>query len=201
MSKKFVLASKSPRRRELLENIGAVFTICESDCDESIIPKDIAPELFVSELALLKANSAASKCDKHSLIIGADTIVVSDGKILGKPVNEEDARNMLRSLSGKSHFVYTGIAVVDRDTMRIEARHEKTEVVFRNLSDEEIDSYVKSGSPLDKAGAYGIQEFASVFVEKISGDYFNVVGLPLCKLYTLIKEEFGEELSKCQKRI
>ena len=201
MGRKFVLASGSPRRRELLESIGAQFTICVADVDESTVPETLEPSIYVQELAVLKASTAASSCEKHTLVIGADTVVVSGGKILGKPKNSEDAENMLRSLSGKSHFVYTGIAVADTDSMRVESRCEKTEVVFRDISDSEIKLYVKNCRPLDKAGAYGIQEFAAVFVKSVSGDYFNVVGLPLCRLYTLIKDEFGEELSKWQKRI
>lgn len=201
MGRKFVLASGSPRRRELLKSIGAQFTICVADVDESTVPETLEPSIYVQELAVLKASAAASGCEKHTLVIGADTVVVSGGKILGKPKDSEDAENMLRSLSGKSHFVYTGIAVADTDSMRIESRCEKTEVVFRDISDSEIKLYVKNCRPLDKAGAYGIQEFAAVFVKSVSGDYFNVVGLPLCRLYTLIKDEFGEELSKWQKRI
>ena len=194
MAAKFVLASGSPRRKELLESIGAKFTICVADVDESVVPKTLDANIYVQELAVLKASAAASGCLKHTLVIGADTVVVSDGKILGKPKDADDAKSMLRSLSGKTHFVYTGIAVVDTDDMRIESRYEKTEVTFRTLDDSEIEFYVNNYSPLDKAGAYGIQEFAAVFVKSVSGDYFNIVGLPLCRLYTLIKDEFGEEL-------
>jgi len=192
--KNIILASKSPRRKELLENIGFRFSIFEGDVDESVVPKDIEPNLYVQELAVLKANSVAKKSPKNTLIIGADTVVIHDGKVLGKPRDLEDSFNMLKNLSGKTHHVYTGVAVLDTDSMKIVSGYEKTSVTFRNLTDEEIRYYIENFRTLDKAGAYGIQEFAGVFVSGIEGDYFNIVGLPVCKLYTLIKEEFGEEL-------
>lgn len=192
--RKFVLASKSPRRKELLGNIGIKFNVIEGDVDESIVPKSLEPKMYVQELAVLKANSSARKAGRHALVIGADTVVVRDGEVLGKPADLDEAFDMLKSLSGKTHCVYTGIAVLDTDSMKIVSDYEKTSVTFRELSDGEIDYYVKSYRPTDKAGAYGIQEFAGVFVSNIEGDYFNIVGLPVCRLYTLIKEEFGEEL-------
>lgn len=192
--KKFVLASKSPRRKELLENMGIRFKVIEGDVDESIVPKDLEPGLYVCELAVLKANSIAKKAGKNSIVIGADTVVIHEGRVLGKPKDLTEAFNMLKSLSGKTHEVYTGVAVLDTDSMKIASRYEKTSVTFREITDDEIDFYVEEYHPLDKAGAYGIQEFAGVFVKGIEGDYFNIVGLPMCRLYTLIKEEFGEEL-------
>lgn len=193
--KKIVLASGSPRRKELLKSIGIKFATAVSDVDESSISKDLEPGLYVRELALLKANSVAKNIGRNALIIGADTIVCHDGKILGKPSDAEEAYLMLKSLSDDVHVVYTGIAVLDTDTMNIVSQYEKTLVYFRKLSDIEIRNYVKKYNPIDKAGAYGIQEFAAVFAERIEGDYYNIVGLPLCKLYTLIVNEFGEEIS------
>ncbi len=192
--KKLVLASKSPRRKELLENLGLKFSTIVTDTDESIIPKDLDPGLYVRELSLLKANAAAKYAPKDALVIGADTIVVFDGKILGKPKDREDAVGMLKRLSGKTHFVYTGIAVADTKDMHTVSEFEVTEVTFKELSDNEINYYVDNFNVLDKAGAYGIQEYASTFVCKVNGDYFNVVGLPVCRLFTMISKEFGEEM-------
>ena len=190
--KKFVLASKSPRRKELLENIGIKFMVVEGDVDESVVPKSLEPKLYVQELAVLKANSVAKKAGKNTLVIGSDTVVIHNDEVLGKPADLNEAKSMLKSLSGKTHYVYTGVAVLDTDSMKIVSDYEKTAVTFRELSDSEIDYYVSNYRTLDKAGAYGIQEFAGVFVSGIDGDYFNIVGLPLCRLYTLINEEFGE---------
>ena len=192
--KKFVLASKSPRRKEILENIGIRFNVIEGDVDESVVPKTLEPKIYVQELAVLKANSVAKKAGKHSLVIGSDTVVIHNGQVLGKPADLNEAFTMLKSLSGKTHYVYSGIAVLDTDSMKIVSDYEKTAVTFRELSDKEIEFYIKNYRTTDKAGAYGIQEFAGVFVSKIEGDYFNIVGLPVCRLYTLIKEEFGEEI-------
>jgi len=192
--KNLVLASKSPRRKELLENIGLKFSIMEGDVDENIVPKNLDPKLYVQELAVLKANSVAKKLPKNTLVVGADTVVIYDGDVLGKPADSKEAFNMLKKLSGKTHYVYTGVAVLDTDSMKIVADYEKTAVTFREITDDEISFYIENFRVTDKAGAYGIQEFAGVFVSRIEGDYFNIVGLPVCKLYTLIKDEFGEEL-------
>jgi len=192
---KIVLASKSPRRKELLQNIGVSFSVCVTDTDESIVPKNLNPGLYVCELSLLKANAAAKVCDKDTFIVGADTVVVdADGNIIGKPADKEDAFNILMSLSGKVHSVYTGVTVVDTNDMHAVSRYEKTDVTFRKLSEKEIIHYIDSCNVLDKAGAYGIQDYAGVFVSRIEGDYFNIVGLPLCLLATMISNEFGEEL-------
>lgn len=193
--KTFILASQSPRRRQLLEQIGAQFEVICGSADEADVPKELSPDLYVRELAVLKANSVAGLTDKPALIIGADTVVVSNGKILGKPSDEQHAVQMLRELSGETHSVYTGIAVADTTDMKIASVYERTLVTFRELSDAEIIEYVRKYRPFDKAGAYGIQEYAGVFVSRIDGDYCNVVGLPLCRLYTLIKDEFGEVLA------
>ena len=187
---KFILASKSPRRRELLEGIGMKFDIFESSADESSISKDIDPALYVQELAMLKSSSVAAEVKDKSLVIGADTVVGHDGKIIGKPKDFEDAYSMLSSFSGSSHKVYSGISVTDSSTGHTVTDYAVTEVFFTDISPKEITDYINTYKPFDKAGAYGIQEYASLFVEKIHGDFFNVVGLPLSKLYALLKKEF-----------
>ena len=189
----FVLASKSPRRRELLKKIGVQAEIMRANVDESSIG-ELSPEKTVTELALLKASDVAKYFRGDTYVIGADTVVSLDGEIFGKPQNIEDAKNMLRKLSGKKHSVYTGYCVVHCKSGNIVSRYEKTDVYFKELSDREIDAYIKTREPMDKAGAYGIQEKGSMFVEKIDGDYFNVVGLPVCALVKLFDKEFGVNL-------
>lgn len=174
-----ILASSSPRRKELLENLRLTFTISSSEVDESFDPK-LSPEDVVMELAERKAQ-AVFKENPDSFVIGSDTIVVVDEQILGKPVDEYDAIGMLTKLSGRQHDVYTGVAILSPD--RATRFYEKTEVWFWELTDEEINVYVKSGEPLDKAGAYGIQQLGSMLVKKINGDYFAVVGLPVARTY------------------
>ena len=185
----FVLASKSPRRRELLKKIGVQAELMTANVDESVI-KNLPPENTVTELALLKATDVAKYFCGDTYVIGADTVVCVDGEILGKPKNIDEAKRMLRKLSGRSHFVYTGYCIVHCKSGVAVSKYEKTEVFFKELSDKEIDAYVKTREPMDKAGAYGIQEKGSLFIEKINGDYFNVVGLPVCALAKLFKEEF-----------
>ena len=187
---KFILASKSPRRKELLGNLGFKFEIMESSADESVISKDIPPEIYVQELAMIKSTSVAACAEKNSLVIGADTVVVADGKIIGKPKNFDEAFSMLSSFSNSSHKVYSGISVTDSSSGRTVADWCETEVFFNEMTPCEIENYINTYKPYDKAGAYGIQEYASVFIEKINGDFFNVVGLPLSKLYGLLKKEF-----------
>ena len=180
-----ILASKSPRRQELLRNIGIKdFNIVPSASDETI-PEGFQPSEVVRLLSMCKAESVSKAVSDEDLIIAADTLVYLDNKPLGKPKNEDDAVSMLKRLSGKRHSVLTGIAVI-RGDIKISA-HEETFVYFRDLSETEIVSYVKTGEPLDKAGAYGIQGLGSVLISKIDGDYFNVVGLPLQKLYSVLK--------------
>lgn len=194
---KIVLASKSPRRREILENLGVAFTVMESGADESgISAEEIAPELYVQELALIKASECAKKIKDKRLIISADTIVCADGIILGKPCDKNDAFRMLRMLSGRKHEVYTGFCVMKSDDADSVCRACKTEVTFKELSDAEIEAYIKTGEPMDKAGAYGIQGFGSLLVSKISGDYLNVVGLPVSELSDVLKNEFGYYIIK-----
>lgn len=178
---KLVLASKSPRRAEILKNAGFDFTVRAQDGDE-ILPDGISPENAVMYLASVKAY--AVRREKGETVLGADTVVVSDGEILGKPASREQAFTMLKGLSGKTHSVYTGVCIVGDG--KTEKFYEKTDVTFLEISDSEINAYIDTGEPFDKAGAYGIQGIASKFVKSINGDYFNVVGLPLCKIYEKI---------------
>ena len=180
-----ILASSSPRRADLLKTIGVSFELAPSNIHERP-HQDEAPADYIIRLARAKVIDAARKRDA-GLVIGADTIVVLDGRIMGKPRDEDDARNMLRQLAGRWHAVMTGVALYDAATRREVADYDKTLVRFAELSDKEIDWYVKTGEPMDKAGAYAIQERGAMFVEEIAGNYHNVVGLPLTLLYRLSK--------------
>lgn len=192
---KIILASASPRRREILNAVGIDFEVVKSDADESVVSKELDPSMYVQELALLKATDAAGKLKaknkKDMLIISADTVVVSDGKILGKPVDEEDAERILESLSGKTHTVITGICVTRLNDAFSVCRSVSTKVRFRNLSKDEIRRYISTKEPMDKAGAYGIQGRGALLTDGIEGDYFNVVGLPVSNLCELLRTEFG----------
>lgn len=191
-----ILASASPRRRELMENMGLGFTVMVSDADESSVDSSVPPEIYVQELALLKAAAVAKSVieNKEAIVISADTIVVNDGMILGKPKDEEDARNMLSTLSGKMHKVYTGFCVMRLADAFTVCKNVCTEVVFKKLSEEKIERYIKTSEPNDKAGSYAIQGFGAMLIEKINGDYFNVVGLPVSELADVLETEFGFEL-------
>ncbi len=185
-----ILASQSPRRKEILSLLDIPFKIMVSDADETV--EEGLPPYFVAEsLSLKKAVAVAKNTDADALIIGADTIVVSEGKILGKPKDRDDACTMLHDLSGKWHSVISGVTVFHTKSLKSESFYAETKVKFSDLTDKEICDYVATGEPMDKAGAYGIQGIGSKFVEKIEGDYFNVVGLPLNKLYRVLKKEFG----------
>jgi len=186
MERTLILASNSPRRRELLAQIGLTFTIAPADVDERIRSGE-APEDYAERLALEKARTAARQAGE-GIIIAADTIVVVGGTILGKPGDAEDARRMLKELSGREHAVVTGLAVMDAATQRSSVRTSITKVWFRDLSEREISAYVATGEPLDKAGAYGIQERGALLVERIEGCYSNVVGLPLSLLGEMLRE-------------
>ena len=176
------LASKSPRRRKLLKQLNLKFKSFSVDMDETIY-KNEKPFKAVTRLSKEKLNLAKSKV-KSGIIISADTIVVLDKTILGKPVNKKDAFRILEYLSGKTHVVYTGYSIFNSINNKTITEYEKTEVTFRELTDEEINDYIAGGSPMDKAGAYGIQDdFGAVFIKKINGCYYNVVGLPLAKFY------------------
>jgi len=179
-----ILASASPRRRELLSQI-CDFTVKVSDCDENCSITD--PETLVCELSLRKAK--AVKAGAEDIIIGADTVVAVDGQILGKPHSQQEAKDMLSALSGKTHSVFTGVTVVKGEEIHTFA--ERTDVTFYPLAQELIDRYVASGEPMDKAGAYGIQGKGCVLVQSISGDYFNVVGLPVARLYRVLDQIGG----------
>ncbi len=196
--RKFILASASPRRRELLEQLGLDFNIVVAPIDESGIDKGMAPDLYTGVLSMYKAAAVAKVLREQGrtkeIIIAADTIVYLDGKILGKPSDDNDAKKMLMELSGKEHEVYTGICVMRIKDGYSVSRSVKTTVSFKGISEAEIDSYIKTGEPGDKAGAYAIQGKASAFIKGISGDYFNVVGLPLSELYDILKNEFNIEL-------
>lgn len=185
---RLILASGSPRRRELLERFGLPFEVIPS-CGEEEPPRGEAPGAYVELLARQKAAEVAARVgDTEAVYIAADTIVESEGVILGKPGDGERAFAMLSALSGRTHRVWSGICV--RQGEKVMSCAECTEVHFRELSEAEIRQYIRTGEPLDKAGAYGYQGLASLFVDSIRGDYFNVVGLPLCTLGQLLKE-FG----------
>ena len=181
------LVSKSPRRRKLLKQINLQFKACAVDIDEKVL-KDEKPVQNVKRLAKEKLEAALTKV-KDGIVITADTIVVLDNEIINKPVDKKDAVKILKKLSGRTHTVYTGFSIFNSNTKKQITDYEKTLVEFRKLGDDEISEYVKSGSPMDKAGAYGIQDdFGAVFIKKINGCYYNVVGLPLQKVYqTLMK--------------
>ena len=191
--KDIVLASGSPRRREILSNLGLDFDVYVSEADEeSVCPEGISTGIYVQELAILKASAAAGIIGKEdTLIIAADTVVALDGKILGKPKDEEDAKNMLRSLSGKCHSVFTGICVMRAKNAFSVCASVETKVYFKELTEEKIEKYVSTKEPLDKAGAYGIQGKGALLVDKIEGDYLNVVGLPATRLFEILEDEFG----------
>jgi len=189
--KAIILASNSPRRRDLLHQIGIDFTIDPSDVDESALP-DEPPEEYAVRVALEKAQVAASRA-RAGIVIAADTIVVLENEILGKPADARDAERMLTMLSGKAHRVITGLAVMDAATGKALTRASVTRVWFRGLSSREIASYAATGEPLDKAGAYGIQERGALLVDRIDGCYTNVVGLPLSLLGDLLRA-FGVDL-------
>lgn len=174
---KIILASASPRRRELLTLAGIEYEVIPSECEE-VLPDEITPDEAVKELARQKADDVFNRYP-DCMIIAADTVVALGNTILGKPKDEEDAFNMLSSLSGKSHTVYTGVCIKTNE--KTDIFHVATDVEFYELTEEEIKDYIATGEPMDKAGAYGIQGKGSLLVKGIHGDYFNVVGLPLAE--------------------
>lgn len=183
----FYLASKSPRRKKLLKQIGINFKSIFVDLHEEILDGE-HPIQTVKRLALHKMEAAESKV-KNGIILTADTIVVLKKHIIGKPKNKKDAERILKLLSGKTHFVYTGFAIKNLSNKKEIVNYEKTSVKFHELSSQMIKEYIETGSPMDKAGAYGIQDdFGAVFVKKINGCYYNVMGLPLSKVYNSIIE-------------
>lgn len=193
------LASKSKRRQKILQNLGINFKTAPSDADESNVP-DLPPDEYVSGLAVRKLRAAREQkdFDDDDLIICADTVVSYDGLIMGKPKSREDAFTMLTMLSGNWHQVYTGLALAMGSKIAVD--YEATRVKFREMSPVEIEKYIDTGEPMDKAGAYGIQDTAGIFVEQIEGDFFNIVGLPVCKLGLMLKQEFNIEIMDLVKK-
>ena len=185
---KIILASASPRRKEILTLVGLMFDVVVSDCDENI--SYVSPEDMVKKLSCRKAENVAEKLKGEKephLVIGSDTVVYFQGKILGKPKDKDDAFRMLKELSGQTHVVYTGVTVIDTASGRIDTFCEATKVEFYPVSDEEIKNYIATGDPLDKAGSYGVQGLGAFLVKRIEGDYFTVVGLPVAHLLQLLR--------------
>lgn len=175
--KHIILASGSPRRKEILQLADLDFDIMPSNAEE--ITTKTAPHEVVMELASIKAKDIYEQSDKQSMVVGADTVVAYQGQILGKPADKEDAKRMLSMLSGQTHEVYTGVCViVDGE---VKTFYEETKVTFYEISEDEIDHYIETGEPMDKAGSYGIQGKAAVFIKGIEGDYYNVVGFPIAR--------------------
>lgn len=186
---KLILGSKSPRRREILSMVTNDFSVRVSDCDESYnkgTPLELVPKILAERKAM------AIPTAEDEIIIGCDTVVVYGGELMGKPKDKSDAVRMLKKLSGTTHSVISGVSV--RRGEKIYSESVTTYVTFRPLTDKEIHAYVEKCNPVDKAGAYGIQEAAGAFVEKIDGDFYNVVGLPICRLCEILKTEFDIEL-------
>ena len=188
-----ILASISPRRKELLESVGFKFNLKKPNFDEDTIDASkMKVDEYVLHLAESKSKSVFSNYP-NDIVIAADTIVVLGHDIIGKPKDEADAMNILRRLSGKTHQVYTGYAVIRKGDCKTEVSFEKTHVTFREISDSEIRFYVKTGEPMDKAGSYGVQGIGGALVTGINGDYNNVVGLPVCSLVQTLRR-FGVEV-------
>ena len=182
-----VLASGSPRRKQLMEMLGFKNMEIIPAKGEEVINPELTPGRLVESLAEEKAKEVAALRAENDLIIAADTIVWSEGRVLGKPRSEKDAEEMLRSLSGKTHEVYTGVCIIKDGELFSE--HEMSRVRFRELSESEIKAYVKTGEPMDKAGAYGAQGKGALFIKGIEGDFFNVMGLPVCRLGEMLKKQ------------
>ncbi|GAB6991410.1 Maf family protein [Paenibacillus pini] len=194
-SRRVILASTSPRRQELIASLGLPYEIYPSHADEST-SEDWSPAQVVEGLALRKAEAvypAFAEREENAVIIGSDTIVVLEDRVLGKPANDQDAIDMLKSLQGRTHNVYTGVACIDAMNGKTIVRHQVTSVTMKTLSDAKIRNYVKSGEPSDKAGAYGIQGLGATLVDRIEGCYFNVVGLPVSMLSDMLSE-FGIDI-------
>jgi len=188
-NKKIILASASPRRKELLEKIGLKFDVMPSDIEE-LLDNDYFSKEKIEKLALDKALNVSSKINFPAIIIGSDTVVVIDNKILGKPKDENEAFIMLRMLSGKTHQVVSAIAIIDTETHKTDIDSVSSDVTFRKINDTEIKKYISTGEPLDKAGAYAIQGVAGIFISKICGCYTNIVGISVYKTAEMLKK-FG----------
>lgn len=188
--RQIILASQSPRRRELMELIGFPFSVRVSDGEETITSHD--PAAVTEELSWQKAQAVAAELDdvQEIIVIGADTVVSVEGQILGKPASKDEARSMIRTLQGRDHMVYTGVTILGRSALhsdRCETFSEGTRVTVASMSEDEIESYISTEEPYDKAGAYGIQGTFARFIQGISGDYYNVMGLPVHRLYKQLK--------------
>lgn len=188
----FILASQSPRRKELMGLIGVPFAVRAADIDETMDPQK-APRDEVARVSRRKAE--ATPRNPEDVVIAADTIVVCGGQILGKPKDEADAFRMLRLLSGRDHQVMTGLTVLRGTDCRVCTQI--TDVHFRELSDGEINRYIRTGEPMDKAGSYGIQGGGALFAEKMVGDYYNVMGLPVCRLYEILRNMDPQDMEEC----
>ena len=189
MKRKIILASGSPRRKRMSEDLKIDFSVMVSNYEEDIAGKDDDVSL-VEKTAYNKALEVSKRADDDALIVAADTVVVFDKKILGKPKDKADAKQMLKMLQGNTHTVVTSIAIIDNLEKKTLINSEKTKVTFDKLTDREIDDYIKTGEPMDKAGAYGIQGLGCVFIQKVDGCYNNVVGLPAYLLAKMLKS-FG----------
>lgn len=192
-----ILASQSPRRRELLGQMGFSFTVRPARGEELPHP-ELTPAQLVEELARQKALEVSAEAEADDVVVAADTVVAIDGKVLGKPHDKVHAAQMLSALSGREHTVYTGVAVKRGETLLVE--HEATQVRFRPLTEREIDLYIQTGEPMDKAGSYGIQGYGALLVEGIRGDYFNVVGLPICRLGRMLAQVGEDALAQCAQK-
>ncbi|XP_075991755.1 dTTP/UTP pyrophosphatase [Anticarsia gemmatalis] len=195
--KNIILASGSPRRKELIENIGLKVGLCPSLFEEDLDPKSFKSfSEFVEETALQKVLEVENRLTKEGkapdLVIGADTMVTLDGEMFGKPTNEQEAVSMLSRLSGRGHTVYTGVVV--KSPSKVVKFTEKTDVFFGKMEDKQIKGYIATGEPMDKAGGYGIQGVGGTFVERVEGDYFTVVGLPLFRLCSVLYNMYKDEI-------
>ena len=188
-----ILSSQSPRRQELLRLFRLPFTVKVADIDETMDPTE-PPAQEVARVSHLKAQAVS--CDPEDVVIAADTIVVCNGQVLGKPKDEEDAFRMLKLLSGRDHQVMTGMCILYQGQATVCT--EITDIHFRELTDREIRNYIRTGEPMDKAGAYGIQGGAALFAQRMSGDYYNVMGLPVCRLGMLLKALVPELMEETQ---
>ena len=192
-----ILASQSPRRRELLGQMGFSFTVRPAKGEELPHP-ELTPAQLVEELARQKALEVSAEAASDDVVVAADTVVAIDGVVLGKPRDKAHAAEMLSALSGREHTVYTGVAVKRGETLLVE--HEATQVRFRPLTEREIDLYIQTGEPMDKAGSYGIQGYGALLVEGIRGYYFNVVGLPICRLGRMLAQVGEDALAQCAQK-
>ena len=191
---KIVLASGSPRRKEILENMNLKFDIIKSEIEETTLESE-SPEDLVKRLSYEKAHDIATR-NRDSIVIGADTVVVLDNNVLGKPKDKEDAFNMLKKMSGREHDVITGISILCLDSKKEIIDFCVSKVKFKNLSDEDIYSYIATGECMDKAGSYGIQGLGGLLVEYIKGDYFNIVGFPISSASEILKNNFNIDILK-----